>query len=204
MNFLGHLYLSGYNTELMLGNFSGDFLKGNSYKAYPANFQKGVLLHRAIDSFTDTHPITRECKLYFSDKYQKYAGIVTDIIFDFFLIQSWELFSTDSLYDFRQWVHNRLKENIEIMPTKAQKIIPNFIQKKWLETYATLNGIELVLSRMAVRTSLPAYSGHAMVVIKRHYNYFLNQFIDFYYDMIDYVNRKYELGITPNNNSVNN
>ena len=57
MNYLAHIYLSGANRKVAVGNFIGDFVKGNSYDIYPLSFQKGILLHREIDHFTDTHPI---------------------------------------------------------------------------------------------------------------------------------------------------
>ncbi len=85
MNFLAHIYLSGDNDEIKLGNFIGDYIKGNAYNKYPPLIRKGILLHRKIDYFTDSHPIVRNHKSFFYDKYHKYAGIIIDIIYDHFL-----------------------------------------------------------------------------------------------------------------------
>ncbi|MBT6082766.1 MAG: DUF479 domain-containing protein, partial [Polaribacter sp.] len=48
MNFLAHLYLSQNNTNLMIGNFIADHIRGNHYKEYSNEIQQGVFLHRAI------------------------------------------------------------------------------------------------------------------------------------------------------------
>lgn len=202
MNFLAHLYLSGDEDEVKLGNFCGDFLKGDSYKSYPEKFQTGVQLHRSIDSFTDSHPIVKNCKALFTEKYHKYSGVVIDLAFDHFLAQSWSLFSTVSLYDFIDNVHRILQENMDDLPDGAQKIIPNFIRKKWIETYISTSGLELVFSRMAIRTSLPAYPGFAIKTIRENYNFFLNAFIDFFHQIIKYVNRKYGIDLTLPDNPI--
>jgi len=203
MNFLAHLFLSGNDDDIKLGNFSGDFLKGNSYLDFPPKFQKGVLLHRSIDSYTDSHAIVRNCKTYFAEKYQKYAGVVVDIAFDHFLIQTWPLFTTQPLSEFIEHTHALLQLRSDDLPRGAQKIVPNFIKKRWLETYHSTSGLELVYSRMAIRTSLPAYPGFAIRVIRENYNVFLNEFINFFYQIIKYVNRKYGVGIdVPENPAI--
>ena len=62
MNFLAHIYLSGDNDLLKIGNFMADSIRGNSYENYPDEIKKGILLHRSIDSFTDMHPVYRKSK----------------------------------------------------------------------------------------------------------------------------------------------
>ena len=51
MNYLGHLYLSGDQKDLMLANLFGDFVKGRDYSYLPQIVQTGVTLHREIDNF---------------------------------------------------------------------------------------------------------------------------------------------------------
>ena len=60
MNYLAHIYLSGKNRQIQIGNFVGDAVKGKAYNSYPDFFRKGILLHRLIDSFADTHPAVKE------------------------------------------------------------------------------------------------------------------------------------------------
>ena len=92
MNFLAHIYLSGEDTPLMIGNFIGDFVKGNEYKNFPADIQNGVLLHREIDSYTDSHEIVLESKKRLREKYRHYSGVITDIFYDHYESHGGELF----------------------------------------------------------------------------------------------------------------
>ena len=60
MNFLAHIYLSGEDQGITIGNFIADGIKGKKYLSYSEDMQKGILLHRSIDSFTDQHPVVRQ------------------------------------------------------------------------------------------------------------------------------------------------
>ena len=48
MNYLAHVYLSRENIDLAIGNFIADNIKGNNYKKFNINCQKGILLHCSI------------------------------------------------------------------------------------------------------------------------------------------------------------
>ena len=56
MNFLAHAYLAGDTRALVVGGVVGDWIKGTLPGALPADLARGVALHRAIDSFAETHP----------------------------------------------------------------------------------------------------------------------------------------------------
>ena len=85
MNFLGHIYLTGSDKELLLGNFMADSIKGNSYMEYPENIQKGILFHRFIDSYTDDHPSFRDSTSKLHKDFSHYSGVLVDIFYDHFL-----------------------------------------------------------------------------------------------------------------------
>ena len=89
MNFLAHIYLSGNNDLLKIGNFMADSIRGNSYENYPEEIKKGILLHRSIDSFTDMHPVYRKSKHRLHEKYGHYSGVIMDIFYDHFLAKNW-------------------------------------------------------------------------------------------------------------------
>ena len=111
MNFLAHTYLSGCNEEIIVGNFMGDYVKGKNYQLFPEMVKKGILIHRDIDTFTDTHPITRKGKQRISARYHKYAGIIIDIFYDHFLASMWDRFSDLPLNDFVSRTYDLLKRN---------------------------------------------------------------------------------------------
>ena len=84
MNFLAHIYLSGDNDLLKIGNFMADSVHGKRYLDYTDDLQKGILLHRFIDTFTDAHPIYRQSRRRLYEKYGHYAGVIMDFVYDHF------------------------------------------------------------------------------------------------------------------------
>ena len=93
MNFRAHIYLSGENEPLKIGNFIADSIRGNSYLDYPEDLKNGILLHRYIDTFTDAHPIYRKSKHRLHEKYGHYSGVIMDIVYDHFLAKNWNKYS---------------------------------------------------------------------------------------------------------------
>ena len=100
MNVLAHIYLSGDSDKIIIGNYIGDYVKGRDYLKYPDLIRKGIIIHRHIDGFTDRHPVVHRSKIFFTRKYHKYAGVITDIIYDHFLTKEWDFFSAQT----RQWL----------------------------------------------------------------------------------------------------
>ena len=100
MNFLAHIYLSGDNDLIKIGNFMADGIRGKQYENYPLEIQKGIILHRAIDTFTDAHPIFRQSTKRLHNNYHHYAGVIVDILYDHFLAKNWNKYSDEKLEDF--------------------------------------------------------------------------------------------------------
>ena len=98
MNYLAHIYLSGESDDIILGNFIGDYVKGNKHQNFPEQVAYGILLHRAIDSSTDRHPLVRECIELIRPGYGRYSGIVADVFFDHFLAANWNDYCSTEKY----------------------------------------------------------------------------------------------------------
>jgi len=91
MNFLGHLVLAGTDENLSLGAMLGDFVRGRvALQAFPAPVQKGILLHRHIDAFTDSRPEVAALRSWFPADFRRYAGIIIDLGFDHLLARDWD------------------------------------------------------------------------------------------------------------------
>jgi len=93
MNFLAHIYLSGNNKNVTLGNFIADSIKGKKYQNFPKDIQTGILLHRAIDSYTDAHPVFKQSTKRLHKKYSHFSGVIVDIFYDHFLAKNWNDYS---------------------------------------------------------------------------------------------------------------
>ncbi|MDF1575986.1 MAG: ACP phosphodiesterase [Bacteroidales bacterium] len=196
MNFLAHTYLSGCNEEIIVGNFMGDYVKGKSYLDYPEQVMKGILIHRDIDSFTDMHQITRISKQRVASRYHKYAGIITDIFYDHFLASLWDNYSNLALRDFVNRTYDLLKRNYKVLPDAIKRWFPTFLENNWMMAYTTVDGIELVLERMSANTSLPDHSAFAVEVLRDQYSLFMDDFLQFFPLIIEFLEEKYKIEIT--------
>ena len=193
MNFLAHIYLSGDSREILIGNFIGDYVKGKKFTGYPEEVKQGIMLHRKIDSFTDSHAITRASKKVIAEKYGLYAGIVVDIFYDHFLSANWDLYSEMPL---REYIHDRyrlLDSGFSIFPVGVKSWFPYFIKSNWLGTYIHFEGLNMVFKRMSYRTSLPDHSDYAVNQLKENYNFLKENFIEFFADMREMVQKDYNI-----------
>ena len=195
MNYLAHIYLSRDHELISIGNFMADSIKGNKYKTYPTDLQKGILLHRQIDSFTDAHEIVRKSKRRLNDRYGLYRGVVIDIFYDHFLASLWDEYSDLPLQDFVSRTYDLLKRNYKVLPESIKRWFPTFLENNWMMTYRTVDGIELVLERMSANTSLPNHAGYAVDVLKEQYSVFEEDFREFFPLIVAFLEEKYQISI---------
>ena len=183
MNFLAHIYLSGKNDSLKIGNFIADGIPGNKYTYLPIEIQKGVLLHRQIDSFTDAHLIVRASKKRLHPRYRHYDGVIIDILYDHYLAKNWSTYSDIPLNTYAQQFYGLLKSNYELLPDKIKHLLPYMIKGNWLYSYRTLKGIEDVLIGVNRRTKNKSQMHLAIEDLKLHYTEFENDFTAFFEDL---------------------
>lgn len=199
MNFLAHAYLSGEDPLIRIGNFMGDFVKGNNYLQYPEQVQKGILMHRSIDAFTDHHPIVLHGKSRFDAGYHRYSGVLMDLLYDHFLAKDWYNFHSLPLHDYVNNLNNALLNHFEIYPERLKSYLPTFMKHRWIERYVGLEGLRDVCDVMSQTTSLPAETDFAMEVIVENYETFRNEFYDFFSQIIFYVEETYMVSVRSQN-----
>ena len=100
MNFLAHLFLAGNDEGLIIGNFIADSIRGKETNNYPESIRRGIVLHRQIDHFTDTHPVVKRTVQRLRKSSEKYAPVVSDVIYDHFLAANWNQYSSIPLKQF--------------------------------------------------------------------------------------------------------
>jgi acyl carrier protein phosphodiesterase len=187
LNYLAHIYLSGSDELLKIGNFMGDSVHGKKYLMLDPMLQKGILLHRAIDTFTDTHLIFRTSKHRLHEKYGHYSGIITDIFYDFFLCKNWEKFSKIPLNEFISIFYNSLKKHDQLLNEKTQQLVPYLINENWLENYKSKEGIELTLKKMDRRMNIESKMQKAIEELSYFEKEFEKEFLDFFKELIEFV-----------------
>ncbi len=193
MNFLAHIYLSGDSRELLIGNFIGDYIKGKEYEKYPPAIQEGILLHRQIDYFTDTHAITKSAKKLVRERYGLYAGIVIDIFYDHFLSANWDRFSEMPLKTYVRDRYRILDSGFSMFPVGVKTWFPYFIKSNWLEAYTSFHGLVMVFKRMSYRTSLPDHSEYAVAQLQENYDLMNDYFDEFFMDLQTYVSQEHKV-----------
>ncbi|MFT4023056.1 MAG: ACP phosphodiesterase [Flavihumibacter sp.] len=135
MNFLAHAYLSFRQPEILTGNMVSDFVKGKAKFGYPLPVQEGIVLHRAIDSFTDAHRVNAVARKLFHPAVGKYAGAFLDVVYDYFLANDPIVFPAQSLHSFTQWVYDSLEKNLAVCPPPFREIFPYMKNNDWLGGY---------------------------------------------------------------------
>lgn len=183
MNYLAHIYLSGTNDLLKIGNFMADSIKGNDYEKYAPEIKKGILLHRHIDSFTDSHPIYRRSKHRLHEKYGHYSGVIMDILYDHFLAKNWSKFSNEKLEDYANDFYQLLQDNYDILSEKIKGMMPYMIARNWLVSYATIEGLEMILFQMDYKTKHRANMQEAVVELQDFYSEFESEFFLFFEEL---------------------
>ncbi len=191
MNFLAHIYLSGTDEKILVGNFMGDYVKGRDYLKYPEDIRKGLLLHRQIDFYTDNHPIVKNSKKRIESVYRKYSGIIIDIFYDYFLATNWSDYCITPLDEFTSEVHDLLRKHYDILPPGIRIWFPNFIQDNWLISNSSIEGIENVLHRMSSRTSLPEFTDFAIKVLRTEESGMRQEFNEFFTCIRTYVDETF-------------
>ena len=183
MNYLAHIYLSGNNDMLKIGNFIADSVKGKQYLEYPKAIQQGITLHRNIDEFTDTHPIVHQSVHRLFDKYSHYSTVIVDILYDHFLAANWNDFHETKLEDYSQDFYDLIQRNPQVLPKRVKNFMPYMIEHNWLVTYSTIDGIGLILSQMNQRTKFRSKMDESVNELREFYDEFKDEFYRFFAEL---------------------
>jgi len=191
MNFLAHIYLSGDNDLVKTGNFIADGIHGKPDQ-FPPDVQKGIVLHRFIDTYTDSHPIFRQGTKRLHSAYHHYAGVIMDIYYDHFLAKNWNRYHSQSLEDFADGFYKILTSNYEILPEKTRGMMPYMIKHNWLVMYACIEGIGEILRQMDHRTKHRSGMGKSVKELQEFYTEYEQEFTEFFEDMQAQASEKLE------------
>ncbi|MDD2799189.1 MAG: ACP phosphodiesterase [Bacteroidales bacterium] len=188
MNYLAHIFLSDNIRQRQVGNFIGDFVKGNQYENYPTEIKRGILLHRQIDNYTDSHPVVKETIIKLRETFGRYSGIVTDIYFDYFLAKNFSDYAEkQSLRDLSLRFYSSAVINHRHLPPRVKGFIWHFISTHRLGKYATLEGLKESLQIME-RHKTPAISPDiAIAFLIENHTVLEKQFQLFFPDLILFV-----------------
>ncbi len=163
-----------------------DAVKGGQYKTYSPGIQRGILLHRFIDSFTDAHPVFRQSKSRLHGKqFGHYTGVIMDMFYDHFLAANWTEFHHKSLDTFTSEFYQLIDKYKNKTPERTQHLIPYMIEQNWLMQYQSIEGLDLILGQMNRRTKGRSNMDQAAVELRKNYRVFEAEFYDFFNSVQD-------------------
>ena len=187
MNFLAHLYLSCDDENRLLGNFLADFISNKELNDYSEAIRQGIVLHRAIDSYTDQHPLVRQGTKRLHRTQRKYAPVVIDIFYDYLLARNWRHYSKDPFSEFRQKVYEILLRRSNEMPERIRSRVGNMVEHDWLRSYSTREGLDYTFARLKKRSSFPNAFEKATDELFSNMDSYEREFNQFFPEVIEYV-----------------
>lgn len=194
MNYLAHIYLSGDNEPLTIGNFIGDSVKGKKHRNFPAPIQKGILLHRKIDSYTDSHPLVFQSSHRLFPYFRHYSSVIIDVLYDHFLARNWTDYHSQSLENYTAEFYGIVERNWEILPEGVRRFFPIMKRQDWLLRYADLGGLEFILEKMTNRVKGDFRLAESVPLIKKEYPLYQDEFFNFFEDLKGFVERQLKKG----------
>ena len=168
MNYLGHLFFSGSDYDLMYANLFGDFVRGTNYTNYSHKLVQGIKLHRSIDDYFDKHPsiLTIQRKLY--KDLPKVSGIAMDMYADHWLAVNWSKFNSlkyqdylNNFYSYDPFLNNHY-------PLTFKAFVKILKEKRWMDTYATENGLDFACRGLSNRLSFTNALSNALLHYKQN------------------------------------
>lgn len=156
MNFLAHLVLAGENEGLRLGAMLGDFVRGGHALAdFEEEVRSGIMLHRHIDSFTDSQPGISELRSWFPKPFRRYGGIIIDLGCDHELAKRWDNYCNVPLAEFDLGVRAMLVRHDTLLPDPLKRFM-NYADRRGLfAAYREKSEILYSLAGIGGRLSRP-------------------------------------------------
>ena len=187
MNFLAHIFLSGDEEELLIGNFIADSVKGKQSALYSPGIAKGIKLHRLIDSYTDSHPLVAETKARLRPRYRKFAPVIGDMFYDHFLAANFKLYGTQQLEAYTQHIYRLIQRHFHLLPLRVQHMFPHMMRHNWLLSYAQVEGIGQALTGMSRRAAFESGMETATEELLENYALYASEFAAFFPELVQYV-----------------
>lgn len=190
MNFLAHAYLSFGLEGILVGNFAADFIKGKEIQRYDKDILIGILLHREIDSFTDSHALVRAGQSYLQPRFRHYSTVITDIFFDYFLGKNWEKYSDVPLENFVNQTYSIIDTHLNLLPDSFREMFIWMKSQNWLYNYREIEGIQKTLTGLSRRTKFDSKMNEAPEVLHEKEAEFELIFFAFFQDLETFARAK--------------
>ena len=188
MNYLAHIFLAQHSDQAMLGALLGDFVKANETSLYEPQIRNDIILHRKVDSYTDSHAVVLQAKTLFQPQYRRYAGILLDVFYDHVLSRHWAQYSASPKAALISRFYAALLINEHLLPDNLRKALPYMTSQDWLGSYHDFASVDLTIRRVSRRLSR---NGHLLcegiVDLEKNYDALSDGFQAFFPDLISFA-----------------
>ena len=190
MNWLAHLFLSEPTPAFRIGNLLPDILPSRDLQHLGPEFQRGIVRHRQIDAFTDSHVIVRRSILLLGPPFRRFGGILIDMFYDHFLACDWHRYSDASLKDFSSAIYSSFESLRPDLPAAASARLQHIEAADLLCSYREIDGIRQALERMGAHLRRPVALGESVAELESHYDAFHAGFTEFFAELRDHVTER--------------
>ncbi len=187
MNHLAHARLAGPEPLDVAANLMGDFVRGRLGGRFPPRVAAGLRLHRAVDAFTDAHPLHRQSRERLAPPYRRFAPILVDIYYDHFLALHFRRFHDQALEQFSAGVYDALDHHQDLLPEPLRRLVPIWRRRDLLASYAELDVIDEVFAGLSRRLTRDNPVDRGGDPLRREYEAFEADFLAFFPELLAFA-----------------
>jgi len=184
VNWLAHVFLSEPSVEFRLGNLLADLVRGEERVGMSVDFLRGTQCHKAIDAFTDAHPIVRRSRSRISSEHRRFSGVLVDVFYDYFLATAWAQYSSLPLAAFTADFYADVQATSLQLPQSARATLDRITKRDLLGQYQRVEGVEHSLRRLSTylssRWRKPFALERSVSDLVRHEREFTDDFAEFF------------------------
>ena len=162
-------------------------MRKSEEKNYSGRVLEGIQLHRKIDTYTDAHPASLALREMLRKRHGKYASVVVDLIWDYYLCKHWAHYSGSELRSFVEDVYVLIRNRREELPAKFERRLDGMLEADFLMSYSNKDRMRSALSWMDNRVKYPSNFVGAMDDVEEYDMAIENLFQDFFPDLIGFV-----------------
>ena len=187
MNWLAHVVLSEPSARFRVGNILPDILGLQALAPLHDEFQRGIACHRAIDVFTDEHPVFQRSRTRFFDGYRRFAAILVDVYYDHLLARYWSDHLDESMPEFVTGFYEDLTAVRADVPAQVHPLLDHLQREDWLGANATLAGPRGAIERVERRLRWRVDLGGAAAIFEREQAALAADFREFFPELAAHV-----------------
>jgi acyl carrier protein phosphodiesterase len=141
--------LSESHVEFRLGNLLADLVRGEERAQMPAEFVRGAARHKAIDAFTDAHPVVRRSRARVDARHRRFSGVLVDVFYDYCLARHWSVYASEPLTAFTARFYAEVEARRLPLPEAARTTLDRIVRHDLLGQYERIEGVESSLRRVS-------------------------------------------------------